>query len=105
MRVLQQDETERGPRIRKTLVDAHGIDVTLLRADISGTMTNAGTIPAIDLYTYTRPSTGERMWLIEARIFFPPDAEVYRGYVVDEEPSDDQTRTIVALNLQKGSIL
>ena len=105
MLILQQDETESGPRIRKTLVDKHGLDVQLVKTDISGTITSSGTIPDIDLYTYVRPSNGQRLWLIETRIFFPPDVELFRGYVVDGEPDDEQSRLIVSKNLQKGSML
>lgn len=105
MLILQHDETETGPRIRKTLVDKHSIKVDLVRADISGTITRDGTVPDIDLYTYNRPSTGQTLWLIEARLFFPPDVELFRGYVLDREPNDEQIRFIVAEDLQKGSQL
>lgn len=105
MKILQHDETETGPRIRKTLTDLHGIDCVHERDDIGGVRTEEWTLPDIDLYRYTRPSTGEDMWIVEARIFFPPDVELFRGWVVDERPDDEQVREIVTRNMQKDSVL
>ncbi|MBS9476260.1 hypothetical protein [Ancylobacter radicis] len=104
MKILQYDETESGPRIRKTLVDKHNIEATLVTADIEGTRTAKWTQPKIDLYSYTRPSNGQHLWLIEAEIFFPPDVVLYRGWVLDARPSDEQVRDIVARDKTVGEI-
>lgn len=93
--VLQYDETETGPRVRKTLA-LHGVTCTLERGDIGGVITHDYTEPTIDLYRYTRPSNGKAVWLVEAMIYFPPDAVIYRSWVLDEEPTDDEVRAIVA---------
>ena len=101
MKVLQYDETETGPRIRKTLADKHGVALTLIEGDVGGTLTSAYTQPTIDLYYYTRPSNGQDLWLIEAQLYYPPDVVVYRGWVVDELPTKEQIREIVATDRQK----
>ena len=103
--VLQHDETETGPRIRKTLVNVHGISVDIVRSNIGGLTADGRHQADVDLYRYIRASNGQAMWLIEARLFFEPDVELFRGYVVDREPSDDEIKTIVALDLQKGSMI
>ena len=104
MQILQYDETESGPRIRKTLVEKHNIEVTIATHDIGGTRTSEWTQPKIDLYTYKRPSNGQQLWLIEAEIYFPPDVVLYRGWVLDAQPGVEQIRDIVARDQQPGPL-
>ncbi|WP_159585935.1 hypothetical protein [Chelativorans xinjiangense] len=103
--IIQADETETGPRLRKTLVDKHGVECVLERTAIGGIVTGDYTKPKIDLYSYVRPSNGERMWFVEAELFFPPDVQMWRSYSLDESPSDEQIIEIVASDLQAGSHL
>lgn len=105
MIILQHDETETGPRIRKTLTDIHGVNASIVRKGIGGLTADGQHEAEVDLYRYTRPSNGQVAWLIEARIFFPPDVELFRGYVIDQEPTDENIRDIVAMDLQKGSVI
>ena len=97
MRVLGYDQTETGPRLRKTLVDINGITPQIVRSDIGGLMiSGVGTAPKIDLYTYMRPSNGQQVWFVECEEFYPPDAIVYSSWLLDEAPTDEQCRDIVA---------
>jgi len=100
MDILQYDETETGPRIRKTLADKVGVICTLEVEDIDGVATAYQTLPKIDLYHYTRPSNGQTVWLLEAQIYYPPDVILYRSWVLSARPRDDQARMLVS----KGSI-
>lgn len=95
MKILHTDETESGPRLRKTLVDLHGITPELVREDIGGIMLRGiGTRPKIDLYSYVK-ADGERLWFIEAEFWIPPDVQMWRSWVVDEIPDDEQIRDII----------
>lgn len=100
--ILQYDESETWPRIRRSLVDKVGITCTLVASGIGGVRTPEWTLPAIDLYNYVRPSTGQTLWIIEAKIFYPPDIELFRSWVVGERPSDDEIREIVAADRRVG---
>jgi hypothetical protein len=106
MLILQYDETETGPRIRKTLTEKHGVRVSLVAKDaVRNLITRSYTSAAVDLYSYVRPSNGQSLWLIEARMYFPPDVELWRGWVVDEQPTARQIETIVALDLKAGDTI
>ncbi|RJP45457.1 hypothetical protein C4587_00740 [Candidatus Parcubacteria bacterium] len=95
--ILQHDETESGPRLRATLVEKYGICCTKIR-EIGGLLTRDYTEAAVALWSYVRPSTGATVWIIEAELFFPPDALVWRSYVLDNEPSDEQIREIIVMD-------
>ncbi len=102
--ILQHDETETGPRVRKTLTDKHKISCVKIR-EINGLMTRDYSKAAVALWSYIRPSTGETIWIVEAELFFPPDVVLFRSYVLDGEPSDEQIRDVVAADAGKGSVL
>lgn len=98
--ILQYDETEAGPRVRRMLIEKHGIACTLEEADIGGIATDAATFPKVDLYSYRRPSNGQVVWLLEAQIFFPPDVQLYRSWALSARPTAEQAREIVARDIQ-----
>lgn len=98
MNILHYDETETGPRLRKTLTDKHGITPELVRGNIGGVMIKGVyTEPQIDLYTYVRSSNGQRLWFIEMTSWYPPDVVLFQSWLLDTEPTDDQIRDIGAL--------
>lgn len=105
IRVLQHHETEMSDPVRIALKKKHGIDCITVRAarPIDNGVGETSLHAAV--YRYIRPSNGQTLWLIEAELFTPPDAQWWRSWVVDGEPSDEQMMTIVANNLQTGSAL
>lgn len=40
------------------------------------------------IYTYVRPSNHERVFLVELRVFVPPDALIFHSWVLDDLPED-----------------
>lgn len=98
MKILQHFESEAGT-LRQALAQKHGIVVEKLR-EITGMVSNVGTQAPITLFSYVRPSNGQRLWLIEVELFFPPDVQLWRSYVLEEEPTDEQIREIVAKDQQ-----
>lgn len=95
--VLHYDSTESGPRLRKTLVDLHGVSPDLVRGDIGGVMiSGVGTCPEIALWAFVRPSTGERRWFVEAQSYYPPDVILWESWLLDAEPTDAEIREIMA---------
>lgn len=99
--ILQHDETESGPRVRKTLSDKHGISCRKIR-EIGGLLTRDYTQAEVALWAYIRPSTSATLWLIEAELYFPPDVVIYRSYVLDGEPTDEQIHELVSTDAGAG---
>lgn len=94
--VLHHDETETGPRLRKTLIDKWGITPALVRGKIGGVITSNYLDVDVDLYTYHRNSDGQQLWFVEAMIYEPPDAIIWRSYLLESEPDDAEIIEIVA---------
>lgn len=79
MNILQFQQTEMRATIREMLTKDRGIPVERLTEPES-----------VTLYTYVRPSNGQRVWLIERQIYCSPDAVLFRTWIVDELPSSEQ---------------
>lgn len=101
MRIIGVEEIEIGTTIRQEL-DLRGVSVTLLD---EGAFDAWVFSPDYHLWSYVRPSRGDVVYLLEVRIFVPPDMEVIRSYVLDARPSRDQMALIARDNLPLGSIV
>lgn len=73
--ILHHDQSETGPRVRRTLTEKHGITPELVRDN---------------LYTYVRPSDQKRIWFVEKLSHCPPDVQVWDTWVLSSEPTDEQ---------------
>lgn len=97
MKILHHDQTETGPRLRRTLTEKHGITPELVRGNIGGVLIEgAYTEPQIDLYSYVRPSDQERIYFIEMFSYYPPDIHVWDSWALTAEPTDEQIRDVIA---------
>lgn len=94
--VLHYDETESGPRLRKTLEEKHGIECRLECKDVGEASPSAFGVD-VDLYSYDRPSNGETMWFIETQSFSPPDVVIFRSWVIATRPTPEQVRELVTM--------
>jgi hypothetical protein len=102
--VLQQQETEMGPTIREALTKRHGIVCEPVREALPVEQDAFVMFrPWVALFRYVRPSNGQTVYLIEMELFTPPDAQWWRSWVVDGEPTDEQLLTIITSNAQPGS--
>lgn len=89
--ILKTHVAEDLPRLRFVLRDLHGADcmeVEARRTLMFGC--------DVTLYSYTRPSNGEKLWLIEAERFAGPDVQWWESWVVSERPTAEQIDHIVA---------
>jgi hypothetical protein len=103
MRILQKTDSESGT-LRAFLEKRHSIVFETLRKPqiIETDSSSAG---EMTVYTWRRPSNGERLWAIQVELFTPPDVQWWRTWVVDAEPTDEQIRTILGSNAEDGSVL
>jgi hypothetical protein len=106
MKVLQVHTTEMGDRLRIGLKKVHGIDSMLIQPETALEPEGfAFTRPHYSIYSYVRPSNSERVWIIEAEFYGPPDAQWWTSWVVDTEPTRDQVAIIIRNGVEAGSIL
>jgi|GEM_PF-3934429 len=105
LRILQFHESELGDSVRVCLYKKHGIPCETVREPAQ--LPNGGQPPdlAYALYSYVRPSNGEKVWIIELDQYEPPDMLWTRSWVVDCEPSFTQALTIIKNKAQTGSML
>jgi hypothetical protein len=57
------------------------------------------------LYSYVRPTNGEKLWIMELEISEAPNLACTRSWVVGGEPSPEQALTIISANAQTGSMM
>ena len=105
MQVLQVHVAEDGPKLRDITRDLGGIECHLVRPDQAVAAGFSFTQRSVSLWTYTRKSNGQQVWLIEMTVFSPPDAQWYESWVVDAEPTEDQVMTIITHGVEAGSVL
>jgi hypothetical protein len=95
LNVLSRHETEFGETMRAAL-KRFGVPCELIRDPDDITPGFTFTRLWRSLYRYVRPSNGQVLWLIEIEIFVPPDAQIWRTWVIDQEPTDEQILTLAA---------
>jgi hypothetical protein len=105
IRVLQYHEGELDSP-RAALKRHHGIECVIVRdARPVETVGLSFTRGDVTLYRYNRKSNGALTWLVELRLYTPPDIEWSRTWVLDGGPTDDEVQTLLMTDAQTGSYL
>ena len=102
LRILKFEQAE-GNTLRDML-RKNGIECEVVESPFT-VPNRAGVEVFGKVWRYSRPGTGQPIWILEVDIYLSASERVTRSWVLDVKPTSTQIDTIIVSNAQAGAVI